>query len=415
MSRAVWRQAEAVTESGVVRDAAYGEPLGRVGALVLPEITNWIINPRAAGTFTGSVPVPPGWGPPFRGGSPAMTLTYTPGEEIDGARYVDVRYENNTGGQRQANVQFNAQTGAYAPALNGQRWTGSVSIALVDGTLPPSTPFTLGCDQRGSGGSYLSTLSGPNINSSITDTLQRFDLTVTTNNASIQFISFAFNSNATIPDGADFTLRFWLPQLEQGPGATIPGHGDLPGWGWDDTPDASPSTRAASTLTIAADLSAASFGAALGFAPLYDSAALPAGEYVVYDRRDDADNRVTLAYERPENRWALHRYAGGSDDPLYVADTFTAGSVKHLAIGGDAEHLYLQVDGGTRNAGENAMPLVLTSTAHDIGQAGGLGALPAVYAYAIPYWRAFTEAEGAHFASLSRPPHTGDVPRVVLP
>jgi len=385
VSRAVWRQADAVTESNIIRDAAYGEPLGRVGALVLPEAENLVGNPSFETNANGWLPANSNLssvlaadeGIPAMFGDRVLKVTAVRSAIDQHARYQIVFTEMAHAGQARIYIP-SAYDGVAVVAYSASMTSGNVDF-----------PASMGIRDAWQSVGGVFTPGGPDLDG---------------------FWAIR-GSNASI--GASFYVDGCI--VTEGPLLWPYFDGSFPNCTWDGTEHASASTRIPGEITIAADLPAASFGAALGFASLYDSAALPAGEYVVYDRRDSADNRITLAYERPENRWALHRYAGGSDDPLYVADTFTAGTVKHLAIGGDAEHLYLQVDGGTRNAGDNAMPLVLTSTSHDIGQAGGLGALPADWAYAIPYWRAYTEAEGAHFASLSRPPHTGDVPRVVLP
>lgn len=436
MSRAVWRQADAVTESGVVRDAAYGEPLGRVGALLDRRYPREVLADSPAGYWRlGEASGTQAFDASGNGRHGTRTADVTVGAQglLEGD--TDTAYAFD--GTATANDDVTLPAFALGDNWSWEIWIHPDSLPLVTSTGVlgrPNNPRIQWSDFSGNPRLMLFASRTP-AGTGVSATSPDLDIDET-----YHVVAVAKDATTT-----DCRLELWIngdlaASAEPASAINLTTGSNLYINRRDSTRAFSGSMDEAAVyahalteeriaahyaarllegqpaLTLAVpDLGAQSFGAALGFAPLYDSAALPAGEYVVYDRRDDADNRVTLAYERPENRWALHRYAGGSDDPLYVADTFTAGTVKHLAIGGDAEHLYLQVDGGTRTEGENAMPLVLTSTAHDIGQAGGLGALPAVYAYAIPYWRAYTEAEGAHFASLTRPPHTGDVPRVVLP
>lgn len=92
---------------------------------------------------------------------------------------------------------------------------------------------------------------------------------------------------------------------------------------------------------------------------------------LVFDCRTDANNRITLQYDKSNTRWQLDRIQSGTaTNPVQLTDTFSAADKIALYIGWDSGNLYIAVDGGSFTSAVNARNPALPITL-DIGSQDG--------------------------------------------
>ena len=182
---------------------------------VVPVSGNGIRNPNMAGAVAGT----PGTLPTNWNGSMEIGGTYTRTLASDvnqGLSYIDYQINASAPTSGTPVLLFDGTTQVAATA--SQAWTGSVSLALLSGSLSTGfVSFDLTVREYDAGGVFLrQTLS--TIKTGLTTNLQRLSLSVTTG-ASTAFVAFGIRPNYT-GAAAAFNLRIGYPVLEQAASAT---------------------------------------------------------------------------------------------------------------------------------------------------------------------------------------------------
>jgi hypothetical protein len=186
------------------------------GLLIEEGRTNSIQNSQGTGAVAGTAGTQPtSWG--LATSTTGLTRTISTGT-ISGFNYIDVAFSGTTTGSI-SSLTFDPQpTTAGYTASSGQTWTGSVYLALVSGSLPPTTPNVLITERDSSNTLLVQTATSF---SSATSSLQRFTATRTLNNASTAKITLDIRiSSIPTSTAVNFTLRISAPQLELGAFAT---------------------------------------------------------------------------------------------------------------------------------------------------------------------------------------------------
>jgi hypothetical protein len=133
---------------------------------------------------------------------------------VDGLNYVDIRFYGTRSGGSSVTINISAEPTMQIAATAGQTWTGSMSVAVVGGSLTNISNLTLTLSGRASAGSAV---TGENPSTAITDglTLTRYSVT---RRFESQSVTAALNwLIGTVADGAtiDVTFRIAAPQMEQ--------------------------------------------------------------------------------------------------------------------------------------------------------------------------------------------------------
>jgi len=186
------------------------------GLLIEEARTNSIPNSQGTSAVAGTPGTQPtSWG--LATSTTGLTRTISTGT-ISGFNYIDVAFSGTTTGSI-SSLTFDPQpTTAGYTASSGQTWTGSVYLALVSGSLPPTTPNVLITERDSSNTLLVQTATNF---SSATSSLQRFTATRTLNNASTAKITLDIRiSSIPTSTAVNFTLRIAAPQLELGAFAT---------------------------------------------------------------------------------------------------------------------------------------------------------------------------------------------------
>lgn len=124
---------------------------------------------------------------------------------------------------------------------------------------------------------------------------------------------------------------------------------------------------------------------------------------LVLDWRTDANNRITLQYDKANTRWQLDRIQSGTaTNPVQLTDTFTAGAAIALYVAWDAGNLYIAVDGGAVTSAVNARNPTLPTT-FDVGSQDGSTAssyFNAAYGALLMFSAPLTTAQWQGLAAL---------------
>ena len=215
-----------VGSDGLIKTAGTNEPRfdhnpttgESLGLLVEEARTNSIRNNTMVGAVAGTP-----------GTDPTNWIVIAPGNGItkelvgtgveNGIAYIDYRYFGTPTATGIFNIQPESVT--LAAAANGQTWTSSYYIKLVNGSLA-NTSLQHWIAGRTIGGSFITNqwsivTIAPTTASLIT---QRFAATYTVTDAAVAFASTFLRLFYTSGLAIDFTLRIGLPQLEQGAFAT---------------------------------------------------------------------------------------------------------------------------------------------------------------------------------------------------
>lgn len=212
-------------ENGVLQVATsnvprfYHDPVTKesLGLLIEESRTNQVRNNSSmASVVTGSPgTLPSGWS--SQGNNNGWTREVVGSGSIGAMNYVDIRLSGTTTIAQFA-VVFQGQS--VVSAGNGQTWASSVYHQLVAGSMGNIIGYPA-ANLWDSGGGYLGSLplTGVIIPSSV---LGRYAGAATISNASTAYISWGITFVCTIGQTYDFTIRFALPQLEQGAFASSP-------------------------------------------------------------------------------------------------------------------------------------------------------------------------------------------------
>lgn len=203
---------------GLLESMAMGVPrlsymYGSCPALLLePQRTNSIRNSTMQGAVTGS----PGTSPSnWTITNAGMTRSIALGTE-NGLSYIDITYN---GTANASIIVLNFESNISIIASNGQIWTSSFYVKLIDSTQLPVS-FGNYIYERTSAGAYV---TEGNQSISPTSTLQRFTYTRTLNGgATVGAVYNALGMVLTNGNSYNFTIRVYQPQMELGAFATTP-------------------------------------------------------------------------------------------------------------------------------------------------------------------------------------------------
>jgi hypothetical protein len=144
--------------------------------------TNSIRNNTMQGVVAGT----PGTNPTnWTNSTGGLTKTIVGTGTANGITYTDFRFNGTTTSDFLA-IAIDASN--VIAASDGQTWTLSAWLSVVNGSTTNITNLFLQLGQYSSVPAFLSNRNGSNIVSSVTSALTRFSSTLTTNNASVAFI-----------------------------------------------------------------------------------------------------------------------------------------------------------------------------------------------------------------------------------
>lgn len=186
------------------------------GLLSEPLSTN-VLNSAMTGANVGTNTLPTGWSAT----NPIDGLTRTvvgTGTEL-GRPYVDIRWSGMSGAAGTTTIMF--FNGNSTAALNGETWTSSLDLALVDGSLSTVASLLFTVRYNNAGGTILTSADSASL-LGVTATRQPFAVTATASDAATAWVTMTLVANFNNSTDIDFTLRFYVPQLEKSPVRTSP-------------------------------------------------------------------------------------------------------------------------------------------------------------------------------------------------
>jgi hypothetical protein len=145
---------------------------------------------------------------------------------VGGIDYVDVHIQGAI-----SNHNYNGllETGTSMSAAVGQTWTGSVYLALVQGSMsgishpPINNGMNVFVSENSSGGGLIGTHQGTDISGLLTSTLQRFSNAGNLfTNPSTAYAGLFLNTDFVPGAFVDYTLRIGCPQMEQSIAPSLP-------------------------------------------------------------------------------------------------------------------------------------------------------------------------------------------------
>lgn len=132
--------------------------------------------------------------------------------------YVDLRYYGTTTQAASFGMYLDTQANPAAAATKGQTWSVSSGLQLVAGSLAGVSPLLV-LTVRGNAGATVRTVNNP---ASIASNPARRSATYTIVDDAAAFLQPAVGFQIASGVTVDFTVRVFLPQLEQQPEATAP-------------------------------------------------------------------------------------------------------------------------------------------------------------------------------------------------
>src|SRR5215475_8483418 len=140
----------------------------------------------------------------------------------NGITFLGIRFSGTPNATATITIQF--ETTGIIAAVNAQAWAYSLYLKFSAGSLTNVGQAALVLNQRDSGGTGLGNLSGPSFTIPATNLAASRALsgTLTTNQATIAFLTPQLQIGVTNGQAIDVTLRIGLPQLEQASFASSP-------------------------------------------------------------------------------------------------------------------------------------------------------------------------------------------------
>lgn len=180
------------------------------GLLIEEARTNSIRNSQAGGAVAGTPgTLPTNW---INATLPSgISREVVASGTANGFNYVDLKFSGTS--TASGFIQIYPESLTQVVASSGQSWTGSLYLALVNGSTSGITDPRINVVERDSGGTSL---AASNLTVTLSGTLARYALTGTLNNASTTRVSVQFNGSIASGVTIDITLRIAAPQLEQG-------------------------------------------------------------------------------------------------------------------------------------------------------------------------------------------------------
>jgi hypothetical protein len=191
------------------------------GLLIEEARTNSIRNSQAGGSTNGVIGsggvMPTNWSSGLTVNGLSTEILGTGTE--DGLSYIDLKISGTP--TTTSSHSIVAEPVFQIVASNGQTWTNSYYVRLVNGALTNVTLQVYLAGRTAAG----ATVSGQTASTSITPTsaalkTQRYSATLTMSSASVERVSPQIIVNYTNAQAIDLTLRIAAPQLEQGAFAT---------------------------------------------------------------------------------------------------------------------------------------------------------------------------------------------------
>jgi hypothetical protein len=213
-----------VDSAGVIQTASTNVPRfdhnpitgESLGLLVEAQRTNSIRNNTMVGAVAGTPgTLPTNWAVTNAAG---LTRTVVGTGVVNGINYIDVRFDGTSTGSI---AVLALDTATAIAASNSQAWAMGLWMSIVGGSATNISSLSLTINQFSSI-AFLSSLTGPNIVSTISSSLVRQVFDSTTNNAAIATVQPVIVLSYASGVAIDITLRIGLPQLEQGAFATSP-------------------------------------------------------------------------------------------------------------------------------------------------------------------------------------------------
>lgn len=178
------------------------------GLLIEESRINSLPNNTMQGAVAGTPgTLPTGWVIALQGLTQEVVGTGT----TKGINYIDIRLSGTT---TSANPVIQFVSSITVAALINQTWTSSFYLALVNGSLTNITSVSHLISERSASGTLVANKIGSNINP--TSSLVRSSYTVTLTGATTAYVYSAVRLAIASGVAVDVTLRFGLPQLEQG-------------------------------------------------------------------------------------------------------------------------------------------------------------------------------------------------------
>ncbi len=305
------------------------------GLLIEESRTNSLRNGNAIGAVAGSPGALPTWWSLGGSGVGALVQQVVGTGMENGISYVDIRF-SGTPSTTGFILYFEATT--FVTAASGQNWQSTFYAKYSAGSLT-NVSFSHAVWERASNGSALIGTTTPFV---LTNTLTRYSLGRTLNNASTFYAVNAIQFNLTIGQPIDVTLRLGAPQLERGafPTSYIP------------TTGSAAVTRAAETLSMP---TSSWFNTATG--AMYTQGSVPylnntSGR--VFGALDDStsSNVMHLRINDPaSDKAGLGSMIGGVAVGADVGPVYVLNALSKLAFGYQTNNVNVAVNGllGTNN------------------------------------------------------------------